>query len=281
MFDCAQKTDIESPYWADYRPFLRQFRGRKFPDAAILNRLIPSKAVNQRGLPVRFVPASRIRAVDYESHIFRTGEVSTRENNWHDLFNALVWCRMPRLKAAMNARHYQELERESGGPRGKLRDALTLLDESGVIVTGTNLDALQALASRDWNAAFVTHRDAWRSELKIVVCGHALLEKFLAPYKSMTAHAFILHTTDRFSLEQVDELLGLALNAGRLFDSSASLSPLPLMGIPGWWPSAEQDGLFYDDSKVFRPPSRGQAPAPIHRISDQWLSTHGPRPVPP
>jgi len=271
MFDCAQKTDIESPYWADYRPFLRQLRGQKFPDAATLNRLIPTKAVNQRGLPVRFVPASRLQAMHYESHIFQSGEVSTRENNWHDLFNALVWCRMPRLKAAMNAGHYQELERESGGPRGKLRDALTLLDECGVIVLGTNLDALQALASRDWNAAFVTHRDAWRSELKIIVCGHALLEKFLAPYKSMTAHAFILHTADRFSLEQVDELLGLALNAGRLFDSPASLSPLPLMGIPGWWASGEQDGLFYGDSKVFRPPSRGQAPAPIHRISDRMI----------
>jgi hypothetical protein len=272
MFDCTQKTEIESSCWADYRPFLRQLRGERFPDAVALNRLIPSKALNQRGLPVRFVPASRLQGVDYESHIFETGEVSTREDNWHDLFNALVWCRMPRLKAAMNARHYQELEKNSGGRRGKPRDALTLLDESGVIVVGSDLEALQALASRDWNAAFVTHMDAWRSDLRVVVCGHSLLEKFLDPYKSMTAHALIVYAVDPFSLEQLDDFLGTALSAGGLFNSPAGLSPLPLMGIPGWWPSGEQDGGFYRDSSVFRPPSRDLAPAPIHRVSGPSLS---------
>jgi hypothetical protein len=272
MFDCTQQADIESPYWADYRQFLRQLRGERFPDVAALNRLLPSKTLNQRGLPVRFVPASRLQGVDYESHIFETGEVSTREDNWHDLFNALVWCRMPRLKAAMNARHYQELGKDFGGRRGKTRDALTLLDESGVIVVGSDLEALQALASRDWKAALVTHRDAWHSGLKVVVCGHSLLEKFLDPYKSMTAHALIVYTASQFSLEQLDDLLGIALSGGGLFNSSASLSPLPLMGIPGWWPCGEQDGNFYRDRGVFRPPSRGLAPAPIHRVSGPSLS---------
>jgi hypothetical protein len=198
--------------------------------------------------------------------------VSTREDSWHDLFNALVWCRMPHLKAGMNARHYQELEKYPRGRRGKARDALTLLDESGVIVMGSDQEALQALANRDWNAAFVTHRNAWSSNLKVAVCGHSLLEKFLDPYKSMTAHALIVYTAVQFSLEQLDELLGIALSAGGLFNSSASLSPLPLMGIPGWWPSGEQDGSFYRDRSVFRPPSRDLAPAPIHRVSGPSLS---------
>ena len=128
-----------------YRELLARLPGESFPDADSVGRLLPSGAVSGNGSPICFVRASRLAAAQYEKHIFQTGEVSTRENNWHDLFNALVWCRMPRLKAAMNARHYRELERESGGPRGKRRDALTLFDESGVIVAGTNFDALQAL----------------------------------------------------------------------------------------------------------------------------------------
>ncbi|HQX67511.1 MAG TPA: DUF3025 domain-containing protein, partial [Ottowia sp.] len=28
--------------------------------------------------------------------------------------------------------------------------------------------------------------------------------------------------------------------------------PLPLLGVPGWWP-ANQAPAFYDDAEVFRP----------------------------
>ena len=104
---------------------------------------------------------------------FATGQVSTRENSWHDLFNALVWCRLPQLKVAMNAVHYQHLEEESGGRRGKQRDALTLLDESGVIVNGSHAGVLEALAARDWQQAFVGYREAWAGETQVLVCGHA------------------------------------------------------------------------------------------------------------
>ena len=29
---------------------------------------------------------------------FATGEVPTRESDWHDFFNALAWCAWPRTK---------------------------------------------------------------------------------------------------------------------------------------------------------------------------------------
>jgi len=253
--------------WEGYRELIAGLPGESFPGPDILGHLLPPGTASGTGLPIRFVPASRLPGVQYEKHIYETGEVSTRENSWHDLFNALAWCRFPRLKSVMNSLHYANLDRERGGSRGKLRDALTLLDESGVIVAGSNPEALRALASRDWKDAFVKHRAAWRAELQVLVCGHAILEKFLKPYKSITAHALILYAPGPVSAAQLDSLLATSLSEGRLFKSAAGLSPLPLMGIPGWWTAGEQDRTFYDDRGVFRPPPEQTAPAPIHRVS--------------
>jgi len=268
MTDWNDKIDFGRPYWADYRSTLGSLQGGGFPQCGTLTELLPPAAVNRAGLPIQFVPAGSLPGVDYEKHIYETGEVSTRESSWHDFFNALAWCRFPRLKAAMNARHYDELGRKKGGSRGKQRDALTLLDESGVIVSGTNPAVLQALSKKDWKTAFLTHRSEWESSIRVAVCGHAILEKFLAPYKSVTAHALLLQTPVEMSNNDLDEWLGSALLAGNILASPAGLSPLPLMGIPGWWKSGVQDKSFYNDRQVFRPDSGRRAPAPVHKISD-------------
>ena len=266
MSHWKSQIDTRHPCWEGYRELLGQLSAASFPDTGALNQLLPPDVFSRAGAAVRFVPAGDLPGVQYEWHIFETGEVSTRENSWHDLFNALAWCRLPRLKTAMNSLHYENLDREKDGRRGKLRDALTLLDESGVIVTGSNLPALEALSSRDWEAAFITHQAAWGTELQVLICGHAILEKFLAPYKSVTAHALILHTPDPVSAVQLDAFLATALNEAGLLESTASLSPLPLMGIPGWWPSGEQDRAFYDDRDVFRPAPERMTPVQVHRV---------------
>ena len=45
-----------------------------------------------------------------------------------------------------------------------------------------------------------------------------------------------------------------ALSARAADRAPADLAPLPLMGIPGWWTSGDQDDRFYADRAVFRPP---------------------------
>jgi hypothetical protein len=263
------KSQIENghPCWEGYRNLLERLSPDSFPDTRVLNGLLEPEICSDGGSAVSFVPASRLPGVSYERHIFETGEVPTRENNWHDLFNALVWCRLPRLKTVMNSLHHKNLAREKDGRRGKMRDALTLLDESGVLVTGPDPAALDALASRDWKAAFVTHRDAWSTGLQVLICGHAILEKFLKPYKSITAHALFLHVPGPMPAGELDILLAAELSTGRLVDSTAGLSPLPLMGIPGWWLAGEQDRAFYEDRDVFRPSTGHTTPALIHRVS--------------
>ena len=257
------------PWWDDYRPLLEQLGGAGMPGTQRLNELLPRGTVSGGGERLRFVPASRIPGVDYEKHIFETGEVSTREDNRHDLFNALAWCRLPKLKAVMNALHHAHLGEQYEGRRGPQRDALTLLDESGAIVISRERALLEALSERDWQRAFVELRQGWAANTRVVICGHALLEKLLTPYKAITAHVLLMHTDssparlhEEGFVVRLDERLADQLHQG-LCRSPADLSPLPLMGMPRWWPVAEQDAAFYGDREVFRPPPAGCSPSPI------------------
>jgi len=263
---------LSRPFWEDYRDRLLQLDSKAFPSAAELNRILPPELHGKGGKPIRFIPASELPDVEYEKHIFCTGEVSTRENNWHDLFNALVWSRLPRLKVAMNAVHFEESGSGGQGRRGMKRDALTLFDESGVIAISTNKDLLGALAEKNWKSAFIRHAAAWHDEIRVIVVGHALLEKFLRPYKSLTAHALLMcvdessyESQQKCQLPVIDKLLAERILEGSILESPACLSPLPLMGIPGWWPGGAQDSKFYDDTQVFRPNgAASRANTPLH-----------------
>jgi hypothetical protein len=284
------KIDLRQPCWEGYRELIGRLDGTRFPDVVCLNELLPPGTLSGGGAPLRFVAAGAQPGLAYERHVFETGQVPTRESNWHDLFNALAWCRWPRLKAAMNAAHYRRLGEQGpsrvsgrvsghvsgrvsgrGLGRGKGRDALTLLDESGALVIARNRSVLQALARRDWQPAFQLLRCAWQADVRVLLCGHALLEKFLAPYKSMTAHALLLYLdtaslTGEAPLRRVDAALADRLSADELCTSPADLSPLPLAGVPGWWQAAPQDGAFYADIAVFRPAAADLRPAPLHDL---------------
>ena len=49
---------------------------------------------------------------------------------------------------------------------------------------------------------------------------------------------------------RIDGAMAAVLRAGGL--STADFTPLPVLGVPGWWP--QQDEAFYGDQAVFRPP---------------------------
>lgn len=252
MPDWKAHIDLAHPCWAAYRELLDRLPGGEFPTPAALSALLPTGLQSASGMRIRFRPAAELPSVAYEQHIFETGEISTRAENWHDLFNALAWARFPALKSAMNAVHNRHLDEAHGGRRGRHRDALTLLDESGALVLTTDATLRGALREKDWSRAFEERCDAW-SSTAVLLPGHALLEKFLAPYKAMTAQALILDLAAETPLEEVDALLAKRLLSEELLASPRDLSPLPLAGIPGWWPGAPQDAAFYADTDVFRP----------------------------
>lgn len=259
----------EKAWWADYLPFLDQLKGPQFPACGALNALLPDGLKSLGGQAIRFVPSNELDDGSYEQRIYTTGQVSTRPDNWHDLFNALVWMRFPRIKIAMNTLHFRSWSGDRTGSRGKVRDALTLFDECGVIVFSPHQEFLNALAERRWADAFLD--DGFRPEVHLSICGHAMLEKYLAPYKSMTAKALLIHVeTDFLNLSRGDMLVRLdkaiskRMLAGKLMTEPACLTPLPLAGVPGWWPEDEQmDRAFYDDPMVFRAPPTDLAPVPV------------------
>ncbi|MEP7083363.1 MAG: DUF3025 domain-containing protein, partial [Betaproteobacteria bacterium] len=222
-------------------------------------------------------------AAGYEAQIFATGTVPTRRGDSHDAFNALCWLAFPELKRACNALHVRELARPASGPavvrRGPLRDAVTLLDESGVIVLCADPALSDLLVRREWKALFHDRRSEVARCMRFWVCGHALYEKLLDPYPAITGRALIvqvqcaaLAATFEARRECADEG---AAQLVRKASSSALTSPLPLAGIPGWHPDNDAAD-FYDDVSVFRPRSPATAAGSLSTLAH---SASAPAPV--
>lgn len=264
----SKRFDPKQPWWADYLPFLEQLNSTQFPACEQVNALLPAGLQSEAGHTIRFVPSTELDDGAYEHRIYTTGQVSTRPDHWHDLFNALVWMRFPHIKIAMNTLHFHAYAQQSDGRRGSLRDALTLFDECGVIVFSQRPELLESLARRRWSAVF--QEDLFKKDIQLAICGHAILEKYLSPYKSMTAKALLVQVDTKHMalpreelLSYLDEQLAERLLAANVLTSPACLTPLPLAGVPGWWPGAEQDDEFYADQQVFRPPPAQLKPASV------------------
>jgi hypothetical protein len=215
-----------------------------------LNALAAARGTTQaRGLPLRFVaPDGRLSARDYETHILHTGQVQTRADTWHDVLNALVWLRFPRFKAALNAAHGEAIALETDTRRGRRRDALTVLDESGVWVISRDPALPRLLIEHAWKALFWDRRHEVETAMQFVVVGHALLEKALTPYPSMTGKCLML-ISDSLDPDAADALAVSALDA---IDTPRQLAPLPVQGIPGW-DVANANASYYANQAIFRP----------------------------
>ena len=188
----------------------------------------------------------------YEPHIAGTGEVKTRTQNWHDLFNALAWITFPLAKAAINAQHVAIL-RERGDAeakrRGPERDALTLFDESGVIVATDDASLAQLIVDFQWKELFWRRRAELAQRMRFFTFGHALYEKALEPYIGMVAKTvFVPFAADA---AQADALLAAHFSDRSRFPRPKAMAPMPVLGVPGWDPR-NADEAFYDDESHFR-----------------------------
>ena len=240
------------------QPWLAPWRGLGEPAWQQVRQGVPvAEALNavaaEDGLtaPVEFVPAAALPPGEaYEHFIFHTRSVPTRDN-LHDFFNGLCWLRFPLLKARLNALQAGQIRRDGiGAVRGPLRDAITVFDENGAVLLAP--PALQeALQARNWQRLFIDLRPLWRQATLLLV-GHALLEKLVSPRKPVTAHVFAPHDAME-SVANVDDWLAQALDAPTL--ARKPFSPLPVLGVPGWW-AQNLNFSFYDDPDVFRPPRK-------------------------
>jgi hypothetical protein len=261
------------PGFARHRPFFAACapqvdalaRLADFPDRPQAQRWLdanPRPVHSVCGLPLRLVePPPRQRAREYEAAVAQRGELAWRTRDWHDLMNLLAWCTFPLAKAAINAGHVHDLPAaEAAGHgsrsgRGPRRDALTLLDESGAVVACADPELLGLLRGFRWRDLFVDRRAQVLARMRVLVIGHGLLERARAPWPGLAAHAIGLPASEaELELEPpalaavLDRRLAVVIEALR---APLDLLPLPLLGLPGWWPDNEQPA-FYEDRRIFR-----------------------------
>ena len=209
--------------------------------ASALNALGPS--------PVQFVPQSALsEGQAYEQFIFDTQTVPTRDN-LHDFFNGLCWLTFPQTKKKLNQLQAAELAMHGVQQvRGPVRDALTLFDENAAFLLAPQ-PLWDALIAKNWRRLFVELRPLWQ-DAQLVLFGHALLEKLVNPRKPITAHVYRTQPTAVVALN-LDAWIAAELSAVKL--ATKPFVPLPVLGVPGWWPDNENLS-FYEDMLVFRPP---------------------------
>jgi hypothetical protein len=209
----------------------------------------------------------------YEVFIHQTGQIPTRLHNWHDLFGALIWCLMPKTKNLLNQLHMQEIAQHGQLQRSKLRNKLTLLDECGVILAYSKAatPVMQQLRQHQWHEAFVQARAQWHqvgetlpveldsARIQPMMFGHANYEMATRPFIGLTGKMLALELPATFwqlsllaQYHQLDESLSIQIANGDFLLQAAHLTPLPLLGLPGWYP-ANISADFYLDQQYFRP----------------------------
>ena len=236
------------------RPWLDPWRepGQRVTQAALAGATLHEALNRESAAPVRFVPQSALPTGEaYERYIFNSGQCPTREG-LHDFFNGLCWIRFPETKKRLNQLQAAEIAAAGVAPlRGPVRDALTVFDENAALLSAPQ-PLWDALIARDWQQLFVGLRPLWQ-QAHLVLFGHALLEKLVYPRKPITAHVYRAQPAID-SIADLDAWVAADLSASKL--AAKPFTPLPVLGVPGWWPQNEPVGenfSFYDDSLVFRP----------------------------
>lgn len=254
--DSLERSVFASPplsAWSDYTSLLD---GDAWPDTAALNALLPHDS------SVRFATQDKALLDDglhYEERIARKGAIATRAENWHDLFNALIWLRYPSLKHALNARQMDEIARMGPRERSRPQCALTHFDEAGMIVSLRDPAMLRAWDRHDWSTLFWTHREAWlHGEARVEVFGHALLEHALTPEKLLVGKALVV-----MGGGDARAVCGEAIRSGAVLNDPQELRPLPVSGVPGWHDETG-DASFYFTAPCFQPLRAGRVyPPPL------------------
>ncbi|WP_313173568.1 DUF3025 domain-containing protein [Stenotrophomonas sp.] len=245
---------FDHPLFADFHGFEAMMHSVDWPGIDALNALLPVQGK-------RFVTQDDALLDDglhYEQRIAQ-GRIATRAQNWHDLFNALVWARHPVIKRALNAQQCRHIAVMGASQRNRAQAALTQFDETGLIVRVRDAGLLTAWDRHDWSALF--DPDGWR-EGDIAVCaviGHALMEQALLPDRLLVGKCLVVVGDDEVACVAA---VAAAIEGDALLVDPAELRPLPLAGIPHW--HAPQDAAFYQLTDYFRPLREGRVyPQPL------------------
>lgn len=250
-----------------YRSVGTDFEGQGFSGvpgevACRLNQ-IRSRILGEREGSDLFVHSEQsLKAMEYE-RIVHDGRIPTRDLP-HDWYNGLVWIRFPALKAQLNRLHLQDestvlgLGARSGNGRTRVRDALTLFDESGAVLLARNPRMGELLKAYDWKGLLLERANDWfagssAQECVLIPVGHGLIEAMDKPHKGLCAKVTVIQCPKDLDIEQFakHELDNTLAKQVEQLSEPKDLMPLPVMGVPGWF-EASKNPDFYADESVFR-----------------------------
>lgn len=237
-----ERIDWQAPWLVPYREAGQPLAKQVMAGASCAVALNSDPA-----MPVRFVPQAALPdGMAYEQYIFEQRGVPTRDG-LHDFFNGIIWRHFPLAKQRLNQLQAAQIASDGVQPvRGPVRDAITVFDENAALLHAPDV-LWDALAARDWQRLFVALRPLW-AQASLLLFGHALLEKLVHPRKPITAHVYRAQDAAD-SIASMDAWLAQDLTAPKL--AGKPFVPLPVLGVPGWWP-ANDEPAFYDDAQVFR-----------------------------
>jgi hypothetical protein len=239
---------------AAWREHAALLDGAAWPSIEQLNRRLPANASH------RFVaqtPTLLADGLHYEQRIAERGQIATRQGNWHDLLNALVWLRYPALKRALNQRQVADIAQFGPRQRSRAQYAMTHFDEAGVIVAVRDPALLTLWDAHDWHALFWQRRLAWHDgSITLQLFGHALLEHALSPDKLLVGKALVFRTAAADGAV-IGSACAEAIASGALLCDPLELRPLPLSGIPGWH-ADNADEQFHQTAACYQPRREGR-----------------------
>lgn len=206
------------------------------------------------GKPTRFVAQESLAdGLHYEQRIFDQGVISTRSRNWHDLFNAFIWLRYPRIKAALNVRQCQDIAEIGASQRTRSQCALTHFDEAGAIVRLRDDSLLADWDAHDWPAFFAGFNRAIEAgQAQLWLFGHSTYEHALNPGIALVAKALVLVGGEAPDDERLDAWLAERIAARECCLDPQELRPIPLSGLAHWHAGYGQAD-FYQSVPCFRP----------------------------
>jgi hypothetical protein len=270
---------LDHPLLRGYRAYRDLLPGTAWPAPEALTAFL-HRIDDEATSRMRFAAQSAALLADglhYEQRIAERGIIATRERNWHDLFNALVWLRHPALKRALNARQAADITEVGPKIRTRGQCAMTHFDEAGAIVWFADESLLALWDVHDWPGLFLRERAAWGTRIAITVFGHALLERQFAGSDALsTAKTIAVRVrADDIAARrggeasviadwaEAEALIAAAIRRNQLLVDPQEMRPLPLAGIPGWREGNANDA-FVREAPCFRPLREGRRyPAPM------------------
>lgn len=203
----AAKLDL--PLVAPVASAAARFRAfDRWPVVADLNDRLGALVTPFRFIAVKPKRRRQANAPAYDELIVRHRQVPTRERNWHDFANALVWASFPKTKAALHAWQLDERIAHGARPnRSRASDLLTLFDEAGAVVE-TNRALVHPLELRSELVA---------SGVRVTVFGHAVYEHVVRGVSETVAAALVIPPAADLDAELAARLASREpLNFGRV-----------------------------------------------------------------